>query len=139
MLLCNIHFLWIYFSVWTVIERLQSGQLTNSLSLLFLVFSSITTTGSGTSSLIGYTVSFVILILGFAFAFALGFDLRNWFYFFFYNCSNCCFLDRFLNRLIINSLLYLVSCFVVWHFDLIYLLEQIIFKFWIITNQWLQR
>ena len=65
-----------YFSVWTAIERLQSGQLTNSLSLLF-GFSSTTTTGSGSSSLIGSTGSFVILILGFAFAFALDFALTG--------------------------------------------------------------
>ena len=55
-----------------------AGQLATSFnSSSFLSFSSATTTGSGSSSLIGSTGSFDILIFGFAFAFALDFVLTG--------------------------------------------------------------
>ena len=57
-------------------------QLANPVNSLFLGFPSATTTGSGSSSLIGKegaTGSFVILIFGFASAFALDFALTTGF------------------------------------------------------------
>ena len=59
--------------MWTVTERLQSGQLAICLFLSMFNLSSTTTTGSGPTGSADSAGSFVILILGFAFAFAWDF------------------------------------------------------------------
>ena len=101
-------FLWIYLSVWTVIGRLQSGQLSNSLSLSVFKFFSTTTVGSGSTGSTDSTGSFVIFDFRFCFCLCSGFR---------FNCLNLLFYIRFnycfLNRLIINNFLYLVSGLVV--------------------------